>query len=94
VPNRFRHPEWFSLGRYWLRGWELLEDLANANFFNWRDGSTVSGREDMRADLDRRRFHEKPSFELVDEYQGSGGGLDLYCRWRDDGRSLCAEPSN
>jgi hypothetical protein len=83
VPEKFRATEWVELGRYWLRGWELLDDLIDANFLNWRDGSTKYGPEDMRADLDRRRFHRKPSSELDREYEGSSGGLDLYCRWHD-----------
>ena len=42
VPKKFRATEWLELGRHWLRGWELLDDLINANFLNWRNGSTVT----------------------------------------------------
>jgi hypothetical protein len=88
VPEEFRATAWLELGRYWLRGSELLDDLINANFLNWRDGSTAYGPEDMRADLDRRQLHRKPSSDQRDEYNGSDGGLDLYCRWHDSRTTL------
>ena len=81
VPERFQHTEFDEIGRYWLRGTELLDVFGDAHFLNWRNGSTASGDEETKADLERRGFHRKPS-TLADEYFGSSGGLDLYCRER------------
>jgi hypothetical protein len=81
-PERFRGNGFYEMGRHWLRGELLTEDFVDATFLNWRNGSTRRGFEDLRADLDRRRFRRKPSAFLEAEYLGSSGSRDLYCRTR------------
>jgi hypothetical protein len=79
VRERFRSTQFHEMGRHWLRGSRLVGPFVNADFLNWRNGASVSGPEEMRTDLDRRRFRRRWS-DLDNEYYGSSGGLDLRCR--------------